>query len=90
MAKRAWAAVALLVATAGCSFAPAYHPPVTPAVTAFKEAGPWQPAAPADTAPRGDWWAVFSDPTLDALERKIATDNPSYAGALARYDAARG
>lgn len=90
MAKRAWAAVTLLVATAGCSFAPAYHPPVAPPVTAFKEAGPWQPAAPADTAPRGDWWAVFGDPTLDALERRIATDNPSYAGALARYDAARG
>jgi NodT family efflux transporter outer membrane factor (OMF) lipoprotein len=90
VAKRAWSALALLVTTAGCSFAPAYHPPVTPTVTAFKEAGPWQLAAPADAVPRGDWWEVFSDPTLDALERKVASDNPTYAGALARYDAARG
>ena len=90
MAKRVWPALALMVATAGCSLAPAYHPPVTPAVTAFKEAGPWQLATPADTIPRGDWWAVFGDPTLDALERKVATDNPTYAGALARYDAALG
>lgn len=90
MAKRTWPALALLVSTAGCSFAPTYHPSITPVVAVFKEASPWQPAAPADTAPRGDWWAVFSDPTLDDLERKIATDNPTYAGALARYDAARG
>ena len=83
MANRALSALALLVTTAGCSFAPAYHPPVTPTVTAFKEAGPWEPATPADTAPRGDWWAVFNDPTLDGLERKVASDNPTYAGAPA-------
>jgi len=82
---------ALLVATtlAGCSFAPAYHPPATPTPVAFKEGGPWTQATPADRAARGDWWTLYGDITLDGLERRIATDNPTLAGALGRYDESR-
>ncbi len=79
-----------LALLAGCSFAPAYHPPSSPAPVVFKEAGPWKLAAPADTTPRGDWWALFGDTTLDGLETRIDKDNPTLAGALGRYDEARG
>ena len=90
MARRALLS-ALLVATtlAGCSFAPAYHPPATPTPVAFKEGGPWTQATPADRAARGDWWTLYGDITLDGLERRIATDNPTLAGALGRYDESR-
>jgi|688.fasta_scaffold09295_6 NodT family efflux transporter outer membrane factor (OMF) lipoprotein len=74
---------------AGCSFAPPYKVPPTPQPLAFKEAGPWTLAAPADSAPRGPWWTVFGDATLDALEAKLDADNPTLAQALARYDQAR-
>ncbi|MGZ5234272.1 MAG: RND transporter, partial [Burkholderiales bacterium] len=28
----------------------------------------WKVAAPQDMAPKGPWWTVFEDPTLDELE----------------------
>jgi NodT family efflux transporter outer membrane factor (OMF) lipoprotein len=88
-ARRAIAAT-LALGLAGCSLAPAYAPPklaVTP--TAYQETGPWTPASPADAAPRGDWWAMFGDATLDQLESRIEHGNPDLAAALARYDQAR-
>src|SRR5579871_1762468 len=80
----------LVASLAGCSFAPPYHPPAAPPVVAFKEAGPWQAAAPADRDPHQPWWSVFADPDLDRLEHKLDGDNPTLAAALGRYDAARG
>ncbi|WBO23280.1 efflux transporter outer membrane subunit [Sphingomonas abietis] len=79
-----------LASLAGCSFAPHYQPPVTVAPVAYQEAGPWAPAAPADLSQAGDWWTAFGDRTLDGLEQKIGRDNPTLAGALARYDQATG
>jgi outer membrane protein, multidrug efflux system len=82
----------LLAATivAACNLAPAYRVPVTPApAAAYKEVGPWTPAAPADAAPRGRWWTVIQDPELDHLEDRLEADNPSLAAALARYDQSR-
>lgn len=85
---RALAGVALIASLAGCSFAPAYHPPVTPMPAAYKETGPWTAAVPADTAPRGDWWMLYGDATLDRLETQLAKDNPTLAAAVGRTDEA--
>lgn len=79
----------LLAALSGCSMAPAYRPPVVAAPVAFKEAGPWLPASPADDAPPEAWWKLFHDTTLDGLEQQLADANPTLAGAVGRYDAAR-
>ena len=77
------------LALAGCSLAPAYAPPSLDMPTAYKETGPWTPASPADDAPRGDWWTVYGDATLDGLEQRIEGHNPDLALALARYDEAQ-
>jgi outer membrane protein TolC len=61
----------------------------TPLPSTYKELGPWTPAAPADAAPRGAWWAIFNDATLNALEERIESANPTLAAALARYDQSR-
>jgi len=88
--KASAAAPLLLAATlAGCSLAPAYAPLTLATPAAYKETGPWTPADPADAAPRGDWWSVYGDQTLNDLERRIETGNPDLAIALARYDEAR-
>lgn len=80
---------ALAVSLAGCSLAPPYAPPATPIAAAYKEQGPWTPAAPADAQPRGQWWAMFSDPVLDDLEARAETANPGLAAAVAAYDQAQ-
>lgn len=85
-----------LLATAGlglllgaCSLAPAYRPPAISIPPAYKEAGPWRPAEPADGQPRGPWWARFGDGDLNRLEVQLDAANPDLAAALARYDQAR-
>jgi NodT family efflux transporter outer membrane factor (OMF) lipoprotein len=88
--RRARIGLLALTLIAGCSRAPDYRPPVTAAPVAFQEAGPWQPAAPAELSATGDWWTLFGDATLDSLEQRIDHDNPTLAGALGRYDEARG
>ncbi len=82
--------VAALVATmlAGCSLAPTYHVPETAVPTAYKEVGVWQPATPADTQARGDWWQHYSDPELGTLVAQLDAANPSLAAAAAHYDRA--
>nr|MEA2797287.1 hypothetical protein [Phenylobacterium sp.] len=80
---------AVAVSLAGCSLAPPYAPPATPIAAAYKEQGPWTPAAPADAQPRGQWWAMFSDPVLDDLEARAEKANPRLAAAVAAYDQAQ-
>jgi NodT family efflux transporter outer membrane factor (OMF) lipoprotein len=84
------AAAALGAALAGCSFAPVYHVPesAAPAPT-YNETRDWKPAAPADAVSRGDWWTVFHDPQLDALEAQVAGANQDLKAAIARLDQAR-
>jgi NodT family efflux transporter outer membrane factor (OMF) lipoprotein len=85
---RALGAIGLAI-LAGCNLAPAYQPPAVPTPSAFKEAGPWTSAAPADAFQRGSWWTLFGDPTLSDLEGRIEGSNPTLGEAVARYDQAR-
>src|SRR5450830_676042 len=73
----------------GCAVGPAYKVPTTPRPAAFKEAGPWQLAAPADTLDKGPWWTLFNDPKLNDLAARVKVDNQNVAAAVANYAAAR-
>ncbi len=80
----------LVAGLAGCSLAPDYETPKTaePAA-AFKEAGAWSLAAPADAQARGPWWTNFHDEKLNDLETRIGLANQDLKAALARLDNAR-
>ena len=79
------------LALASCNLAPAYRPPtMLPAPAAFKEAPGWAAAAPSDAVERGSWWALFADPMLDDLEKRVVVTNQNVAAARAAYQAARG
>jgi NodT family efflux transporter outer membrane factor (OMF) lipoprotein len=83
---------------AGCSFAPGYHRPTSTVPAAFKEMTPaqaretdgWKTAEPNDYAMRGQWWEIFQQPELNALESQITvTNNQTLAAALQNYFIAR-
>jgi NodT family efflux transporter outer membrane factor (OMF) lipoprotein len=84
-----WGAVAFFFLLAGCSFAPNYVPPSLTTPVAYTNMGPWTPASPADRRPRGAWWLIYGDTTLDRLEREVDASNPTLAIALSRYDQAQ-
>jgi len=80
---------------AGCSVAPVYEKPAAPAPAAFKEAipaaeaGTWKTAEPSDALARGEWWAVFGDPALAALQAQAAGANQTLKSGLAQLAQAR-
>ena len=80
-----WAAAAGLMALAGCDLAPEYHIPLVSVPVDYKEAGRWQEAKPADTLPRGAWWTIYGDATLNGLEDRVDGGNPTLAAALAAF-----
>jgi NodT family efflux transporter outer membrane factor (OMF) lipoprotein len=83
------AALMTSAALAGCAVGPAYVRPSAPLSPTFKEAAGWSPAAPADTLDRGDWWALFNDPALSALEARVQVSNQNIVAAEAAYRQSR-
>lgn len=81
------AIASLSAALASCALAPRYEVPRVVTPSAYDDA--WLEAAPADLQPRGEWWRVYGDPQLDALEQQLLHDSPELAAASARYDEAR-
>jgi NodT family efflux transporter outer membrane factor (OMF) lipoprotein len=78
---------------ASCSLAPDYLTPKTPEVEQYKELKPadgWAVANPSSAVyPRGEWWHVFNDPILDALEAEVTDANQNLKASLASYEQAR-
>jgi NodT family efflux transporter outer membrane factor (OMF) lipoprotein len=68
---------------------PKYSKPTVPLAPAFKEGDGWKAAQPNDQALRGDWWTMFKDPELNALETQVDTANQTLKAAEANYRAAR-
>lgn len=81
---------------AGCAVGPEYQRPDVAIPAAFKEATlspqaawQWQTAQPSDAVARGQWWRIFNDSTLDALQKQAADANQDLKAAAARVRQAR-
>src|SRR5260370_15323985 len=59
------------------------------ALPAYKEVGNWKPAQPNDQNLGGEWWKIFQDPQLDALELQVNVSNQNLKAAEAQYQQAR-
>jgi multidrug efflux system outer membrane protein len=89
--------LAALLVLAACSVAPTYQRPEIAAPAAFKEApqasaeidAKWKPAQPAEELARGEWWKIFNDETLNALELEALQANQDLKAAAARLGQAR-
>jgi NodT family efflux transporter outer membrane factor (OMF) lipoprotein len=89
--------LAVLAALGGCTVGPPYHRPDTAAPQAYKEltaaqfkdTDGWKVAVPQDAAIRGQWWELFGDPQLNALEEQVKSSNQTVAAAYASFMQAR-
>src|SRR3954463_16465544 len=77
------------VLLAGCTVGPKYSRPQVAAPPSWTTQGPWQPATPKDTIPKGAWWQVFADPQLNQFEDQLLASNQSLEAARDRLQQAR-
>jgi NodT family efflux transporter outer membrane factor (OMF) lipoprotein len=73
----------------GCTVGPAYRRPTAVVPTAYKELGNWKEAQPNDQHLGGNWWEMFQDPELNALELQVNVSNQNLKAAEAQYTQAR-
>jgi NodT family efflux transporter outer membrane factor (OMF) lipoprotein len=93
----AFSVLAVATFLASCTVGPKYTKPSVPAAPAysetppasFTEGGNWKPAQPADATLRGDWWNLFGDPQLAALEGQVPAANQTLKAAEASFRQAR-
>ena len=73
-----------------CTVGPDYKRPSATVPAAYKEApSDWRPAQPSDANLRGNWWEIFNDPALNALEDQINISNQTLKAAQAEFVQAR-
>jgi len=86
---RLFVVVPAMFLLAGCAVGPKYKTPYVPTPPAFKEVGDWKTAQPSDQNLGGNWWEIFQDPQLSALEQQINVSNQNLKAAVAQYQEAR-
>jgi NodT family efflux transporter outer membrane factor (OMF) lipoprotein len=74
---------------AGCTVGPKYNRPPAEVPPAYKEAGNWKTAQPSELSLRGNWWEIFQDAQLNALEQQVTISNQNLKAAQAQYTQAR-
>jgi multidrug efflux system outer membrane protein len=87
---------ALLISfTSGCAHwlavGPDYQQPTNAIPQTYKAAefGHWKIGATLDNVPKGNWWELFGDTNLNALETQTRQANQQLKAAVARVDQAR-
>jgi NodT family efflux transporter outer membrane factor (OMF) lipoprotein len=73
----------------GCSVGPKYKTPTAPIPPSYKELATWKTAQPNDQNLGGNWWEIFNDPQLNALEQQVNVSNQNLKAAVAQYQGAR-
>ncbi len=83
--------IALLALASACTVGPRYSRPSAPASApdAWKTQPPWEQAAPKDSIPKGPWWKIYNDTTLDGYEEQLLKANQSLVAARDRLSQAR-
>jgi NodT family efflux transporter outer membrane factor (OMF) lipoprotein len=87
--RRLAAAAIAVVALSACAPKREYVAPAVDVAPAFRENADWKIAQPADAALRGDWWTLFDDPELNALEQQIDVSSQTLRAAAAQFAQAR-
>jgi outer membrane protein TolC len=73
----------------GCAVGPRYNVPTVLTPPVYKEAGNWKTAQPNDQNLGGNWWEIFQDSQLNALEQQVNVSNQNLKAAVAQYQESR-
>ena len=76
-------------ALCGCTVGPSYKRANAPEVAHWDVAEPWRESAPKDALGKGEWWTVFNDEELNALEKDALASNQTLKISVARLEQAR-
>jgi outer membrane protein, multidrug efflux system len=95
MATTVLTAALLITLTSGCAgwltVGPDYKQPTNAIPQTYKaaECGNWKIGVTLDNVPKGNWWELFGDTNLNALETEAVQANQQLKVAIARVDQAR-
>jgi outer membrane protein, multidrug efflux system len=81
--------IAAVVFAAGCTVGPNYKRPAAVMPAKWDVAEPWRESAPKDAFPKGEWWTVFHDDELNALQKQALDGNQTLKVAMAHLEQAR-
>jgi NodT family efflux transporter outer membrane factor (OMF) lipoprotein len=85
----AFLGLAACVFASGCTVGPNYHRPTAPVPAQWDVAEPWRESTPKDAVDKGEWWSVFHDDELSALEKQSLDANQTIKVSTARLEQAR-
>ena len=73
----------------GCTVGPKYQRASAPVPAKWDVGEPWRESAPKDGVAKGEWWSVFENDELSALEKQTLDANQTIQVAIARLEQAR-
>ena len=86
---RALLGLAVCVLIGGCTVGPKYQRATAPVPAKWDVSEPWRESAPKDGVAKGEWWSVFRDDELSALEKQALDANQTIKVSAARLEQAR-
>lgn len=81
--------LAACVFVSGCTVGPKYQRATAPVPAKWDVSEPWRESAPKDGVAKGEWWSVFHDDELSALEKQSLDANQTIKVAAAHLEQAR-
>src|SRR6202158_5366023 len=85
----AFLGLTVCVFAASCTVGPKYQRPTAPVTAKWDVAEPWRESVPRAGVAKGEWWSVFHDDDLSALEKQALDANQTIKVAAARLEQAR-
>jgi outer membrane protein, multidrug efflux system len=83
------ASLGVCIFSAACNTGPNYRRPTAPIPAQWEVVEPWRESSPKDGLPKGQWWAIFRDDVLNALEKQALDANFTLKIAAAHLEQAR-
>src|SRR3989475_7989498 len=81
--------LAACIVASGCTVGPKYQRATALVPAKWDVAEPWRESAPKDGVAKGEWWSVFGDDELSALEKQALDANQTIKISAARLEQAR-